>query len=78
MLLPEFIFSQLVLKQILISFSYIHVQRINIFMHGIMIIYLLFYYLNIGYFGIFLVISVNHLIFRHCIISTVSHSFWQL
>ena len=63
-LLPEFIFSQLVLKWILISFSHIHVKRINIFMYGILIVYSFSYYLNIGYFGIFLVISVNLRLFR--------------
>ena len=46
-------------------------------MYGILIIYLLFHNLYIGYFGIFLVISVNLRLFRYCIISTVSPSFWQ-
>ena len=75
MLLPEFIFSQLVLKKILISFSYSNV--LVFFMYGILIIYLLSYNLYIGYFGIFLVISVILRLFRYCIISTVSPSFWQ-
>ena len=48
----------------LISFSHIHVQRINIFMYGILIVYSFSYYLNIGYLGIFLVISVNLQLFR--------------
>ena len=87
MFLLEFIFSQLMLKykEILISFSHIHVQRYNVFMyvHVISIVYIFFFIFvyifffikNNGYFGIFLVISVNLRLFRYCIISTVSPHF---
>ena len=54
-------------------------QSINNFMYVIPI-YLSFIYFSIksiGYFGIFLVISVNLRLFWYRIISTVFPSFWQ-
>ena len=60
MFLLNIFFFQLTLKYILIFFIYIHIQCTNIFMDVIPIVYLVFIYQNIGYFDIFLVISVNH------------------